>query len=740
MTQRFLLLSLQLLVLLTTSWLAIPVLHAQTLPVSSTDSLIRVDGLLTESVWQRAEAATDFIQNFPNDTARALNNTVVKMTYDQRALYVSVVCYDKNRDKRFIASSLQRDWEWDQNDNFTVYIDPFGDRINGFTFNVTPLGVEREGQMFNGERVAPEWDNKWRSAVQVFPDRWQAELMIPFKSIRYRKSSTYFLMNFARHDLKNNQRTAWRRVPVAYRISALAFADTIRFATPLPDAGPNISLIPYVSSRFIDQRNEGGKQEFTPGAGFDAKIGITPSLNLDLTVNPDFSQVEADQQVTNLSRFEISYPERRQFFIENQDLFANFGFRNSRPFFSRRIGISRDTNTGVIVQNPLLYGARLSGKLDKNWRIGILNTQTARQQSRGIPGENYTVGVLQRQIFGRSNISALLMNRSEIGGNEPENRFTRLAGLEYNLQTADNRWSGKVFYHQVFRPQEAARQPTRTAEANAHGLNLTYTSRNLTLTWEHEYIGRNYRVNDIGYAPRLGYWKFAPEIQTTFYVKGERAIISHGPFAEATIFRNLDGGLLTDREINAGYSVQFRNTAKSGLGAYNNYTYLFFEFDPTNSDGRELPANTAYTQQGVFGFFNSDRRKLLNVQLEGYSGGYFNGKNTSLTAQVQYRFQPFGSFGLTGEYNNIRLPEPYTSAQYLLLGPRLDVTFSRKLFVTTFMQFNNQTDNINLNARLQWRYAPVSDLFVVYTENYLPGAFGSKNRALVLKLSYWLNV
>lgn len=189
-----------------------------------------------------------------------------------------------------------------------------------------------------------------------------------------------------------------------------------------------------------------------------------------------------------------------------------------------------------------------------------------------------------------------------------------------------------------------------------------------------------------------------------------------------------------------GMGVQFRNTAEGGFGIYNNYTYLFFSFDPTNADGRELPANTAYTQRGVFGFFNSDRRKLLNVQLEGYAGGYFNGKNTSLTAQVQYRFQPFGSVSLTGEYNNIRLPEPYSSAQYLLLGPRIDVTFSRKLFVTTFMQFNNQTDNVNLNARLQWRYAPVSDLFVVYTENYLPGSFGSKNRALVIKLSYWLNV
>ena len=134
------------------------------------------------------------------------------------------------------------------------------------------------------------------------------------------------------------------------------------------------------------------------------------------------------------------------------------------------------------------------------------------------------------------------------------------------------------------------------------------------------------------------------------------------------------------------------------------------------------------------------RSKRLNVSLDGWSGGYFNGKNTSLSAQIQYRFQPYGSVRVSGEYNNIRLPKPYKSAEYLLVGPSIDLTFSRKLFWTTTVQVNNQTANTLLNTRLQWRYAPVSDLFVVYQENYFPGSLTSKNRALVLKLSYWFNV
>ncbi|MBC8153105.1 MAG: carbohydrate binding family 9 domain-containing protein, partial [Bacteroidetes bacterium] len=190
------LLHLHRLFLLACCWLFCHVAAAQTLTVSPTDSTIRVDGLLTESVWQRATVASDFIQNFPNDTLKALNQTEVRMTYDRNYLYIGVICHDQTRNKRFVAGSLKRDFDWDANDNFSVYIDSFGDRINGFTFQLTPLGVEREGQMFNGENVASEWDNKWRSSVKLFDDRWQGEMMIPLKSIRYRQGAGYFLINF----------------------------------------------------------------------------------------------------------------------------------------------------------------------------------------------------------------------------------------------------------------------------------------------------------------------------------------------------------------------------------------------------------------------------------------------------------------------------------------------------------------------------------------------------------------
>ncbi len=254
-----------------------------------------------------------------------------------------------------------------------------------------------------------------------------------------------------------------------------------------------------------------------------------------------------------------------------------------------------------------------------------------------------------------------------------------------------------------------------------------------------EYVGQGYQINDIGYVPRTGYWLFDPQFNGTFYLKGERKVVSHGPYLEGKFIQNLDGRL-TDREVDYAWGVQFRNTAEGYLGYASQYTYLYFAYDPTNSNGRELPQNTAYPVGGFFGHFASDKRKVLNVQADGYTGGYYNGTTHNLNLTGQYRFQPYGALSMSAQYNDIHLPDPYKSVTYWLLGPRLDVTLSRKLFATTFMQFNNQTNNTNLNVRVQWRYAPVSDLFVVYSENYVPGSFASKNRFLVVKLSYWLNV
>lgn len=401
-----------------------------------------------------------------------------------------------------------------------------------------------------------------------------------------------------------------------------------------------------------------------------------------------------------------------------------------RPFFSRRIGIGRDTLTKLIVQNPILYGARLSGKLDKNWRVGLLNMQTAKDDAAGIQAQNFTVATFQRRVFSRSNLAGIFINRYRLQDNSEE-RYTRLLGLDYNLQSADNKWSGKLFFHKALTPKNLG-------DSHAHGSLIQYQTRNATLTWNHEYVGANFEINDIGFVRRNAHWRFNPKMEFTFYTEKSNTLVSHGIGSETDIYTDLNYQL-NDRNIDVYYFLNFLNTVNLFVGYYNMYTRLFASFDPTNADGMELPLGSQYQIQGIFAGYTSDSRKRFTYGFEGWAGGYFNGTNRSLAPFVSYRFQPYGTFRISAEYNDIRLPEPYSSAKFWLISPRLDLSFTKSIFLTTFLQYNEQTENVNINVRFQWRFKPVSDLFIVYSDNYSP-EFKVKSRALVLKLSYWLNI
>ena len=225
-------------------------------------------------------------------------------------------------------------------------------------------------------------------------NQWIGEMAIPFKSIRYKSGSKEWGINFSRLDLKANEKSAWAPVPRQFPSVSLAYTGVLVWDEAPPIQKNNISLIPYVLGYADEEKS-------TFKIGGDAKFSLTPSLNLDLTINPDFSQADVDQQVTNLDRFELFFPERRQFFIENADLFANFGYSTIRPFFSRRIGLG----------TPIQAGARLSGNIDNNWRVGLMNIQTQENEDIGLPQQNFSVFTLQRKVQARSNINLMLVNK-----------------------------------------------------------------------------------------------------------------------------------------------------------------------------------------------------------------------------------------------------------------------------------------------------------------------------------------
>ncbi|MCS7074962.1 MAG: carbohydrate binding family 9 domain-containing protein, partial [Bacteroidia bacterium] len=308
--------------------------------IKRTSQAILVDGVGDELAWQFSDVATNFQQNFPFDTSLALSQTEVRLLFDDKNIYVFAICYD-TLPGDYVIQTLRRDFSYPVTDAFTVIFDPFNDQTNGFSFGVSPMGVQREGLIARGggQGVSTDWDNRWFSEVKRYEDRWTAEMAIPFKTLRYKQNSTHWKINFTRNDLKRNESSTWARVPRNFNIASLVFCGELLWESPPPKPGLNLSLIPYLIGGYSESFSPTKPADFTKNIGLDAKISITPGLNLDLTINPDFSQVEVDRQVINLTRFSIFFPERRNFFLENSDLFAQFGFRQIRPFFSRQIGL-----------------------------------------------------------------------------------------------------------------------------------------------------------------------------------------------------------------------------------------------------------------------------------------------------------------------------------------------------------------------------------------------------------------
>ncbi|MEY3922231.1 MAG: hypothetical protein RL634_1992, partial [Bacteroidota bacterium] len=397
----------------------------------STDP-IKIDGVISESTWADAQKAGKFIQNFPTDTMTSSSGQEVMVSYDDRFLYIAAKIYNTVKNQHYVTPSLKRDYRGEANDAFVVTIDPFMDQMNAFSFGVNPYGVQREGLIVNGgvvsEDLSLSWDNKWFSEAKIQEDYWTAEIAIPLNTIRFRSGTNKWLINFYRIDSHNAERSSWSRIPNQYRPISLAYSKPIIFETPIEKKGRNISVIPYLSPGSIrkpisgtDKYNVNSNVSF----GGDAKIGIGSSLNLDLTFNPDFSQVEVDNQVTNLDRFEILFPEKRQFFLENGDLFANFGIDGARPFFSRRIGVTRDQSTGQNVQNKIDAGFRLSGKINDRLRMGLLDMKSAAIPSINEPAYNFSVLSLQQRVFARSNLGFIFTNKDAIGVKD----FNRVTGL-----------------------------------------------------------------------------------------------------------------------------------------------------------------------------------------------------------------------------------------------------------------------------------------------------------------------
>ncbi len=692
--------------------------------IKKATSAIKIDGAGDEQAWLQADAARDFFMVLPMDTSHAQVHTEVRMTYDAQNMYILAVCYKKVPGS-YRVESLRRDFAFGKNDNFIFFIDPFDDRTNGFTFGANAAGAQWDGTLYSGGSADLSWDNKWVSAVKNDNEKWVFEAAIPFKTIRYKKGSMEWGINFSRLDIQAAEKSAWAPVPRQFPTASLAYTGTLVWDAPPPQAGSNISLIPYALASSGKGYRPNEPATYRKDIGGDAKIALTSSLNLDLTINPDFSQVEVDRQVTNLDRYELFFPEKRQFFLENADLFANFGYTTIRPFFSRRIGL------GV----PIEFGARLSGNINKDWRIGVMDMQTKKESATGLPEQNFAVVALQRRVFARSNIRFLFVNKQSLhyqpgqdSGKATYSLYNRNMGVEYNLASANNLWTGKAVLLKSF-------TPGKPNDEWAHAANLQYAGKRWTIAWQHEYVEKNYNA-EAGYVPRANYFKINPTASYLFFPAGGK-VLSHGPKASVAYFFNQQVHQ-TDNESFLFYNVNFRDQSVFDAWIAHDFVELLLPFDPTNS-GKDTLATGSLHRWNAWGTdYISKPQKLLTYAFSTRYGGYYDkGSRLALTGDIGYRIQPYVNIDISASYNHISLPQPWNKTNYWLVGPRIDITFTNTLFFTTFIQYNNQLNNLNLNTRFQWRYKPASDLFIVYTDNYYTTPLAIRTRALVLKLTYW---
>ena len=677
---------------------------------------IVLDGILDDPAWQTAQIAKNFHRVLPTDEGHPISDTEVMMAHDDNNLYLAVTCLDSIPGKRPVES-LRRDFSFGRNDNFIVFIDTYNDQTNGFAFGISAVGAQWEGIQADGGFVSLNWDTKWSSAVKNYPDRWIAEFSIPFKSIRYKEGATEWGINFSRLDLKTGEKSSWAPVPRQFQTANLAFTGLLRWDKPLPKRGIHYSVIPYLFAQSTKNHQLNKEAELIGKVGLDAKLIVSTSLNLDVTVNPDFSTVDVDQQQINLDRFELFFPERRQFFLENSDLFASLGEEDNRPFFSRRIGLN----------NPVRAGARLSGKLGSRARIGVMNLQTGTEGD--VFGSNFAVGVFQQQIFSRSNVTFFMVNK-QVTDEEflGEDRYNRVLGLDVNLFSSDSRWTGKIFYHHAL-------YPGRIEDAFTLSGKVVYDTPKLTLSLSQSYIGDDYNA-EVGFILRKGVNKIAPQFQYRFFPQASK-IANHGPDIDMEIFLDKDFVLL-DRNNTISYSMTWLDRSTLTLSLMNSTIRLRNDFSPTGED-ELLPAGSRYQWTRAQAAYQSNPRSLFSYTgIVGY-GGHFNGHRFQLSSELAFRVQPYGYIGLISSYNHIQLPDPYGNAEFILLGPKLDITFTDKIFLTTFTQFNNQLDNMNVNIRFQWRYAPGSDFFIVYTQNNYPDGFEIKNQGIAAKILYWFN-
>ncbi len=708
------------------------------LNIQPTSSSIVLDGILDEAAWKSSTVAKDFFKKYPSDIGAPKQQTEVLMTFDDKNIYFAFKVYAKEDQ---IIKSLKRDVGYEGSDGIAVILDPLNQKTNGFIFTLTSKNVQSEDELTTNteEKLSFSWDTKWNSATKMYAGYWIGEIAIPLKSLRYNDKQRFWGINFLRADLQSNEYSCWTKVPPIFKSYDLGYMGVLNWPDAPPKTSVNKILLPYITGNSTSDDENNKLLKNSGNIGFDAKMTLNSSLNLDVTVNPDFSQVEVDQLVTNLTRFNIFLPEKRTFFLENGDLFSNLGNYFVSPFYSRTIGLDKEGNT-----IPILLGARISGNLNASTRIGIMDIQTGAKGSYS--PENFSAITVQKRLWQRSLLKTYFLDRenfistADIKKN-PMDQYGRNAGMSLILSNSEGTKKGEISYHQSIKPNINNKDAFFEA-------NFARTINDWRFFGQMGNVGKNY-YTDMGYVQRIdnydalrdttirvGYKDAYSSISKKIYLKTGK--IGRLEFSLEEFFVLNADNSFSENENAFKINTEYRNSSGFKLTFTNSNLNLLFPTKPGN--GIPLPTGTyKYNQFNLM--YYSDMRKLFSWNTMVTLGEYYNGDITGIGAGVIWRNQPHLTFSLNAEMDKIQLPKVYGNNNLILIAPKLEYNFNTKLFWTTFVQYNTQQNNFNINSRLQYRFKPMSDFFLVYTDNYFTDpVIKNKNRALIFKFSYWFNL
>ncbi|MGE3955255.1 MAG: DUF5916 domain-containing protein [Vicinamibacterales bacterium] len=697
---------------------------------------LTVDGRLDEEVYKRVPAVNGFIQQEPLAGQKATEDTDVWVFYDNNNIYVSGRMWDSHPE-RIQANELRRDnRNIGQNDSFSVALDTFYDRRSGYYFQTNSLGGIREANIAD-ERAGNnfDWNTVWNTKSAPFEGGWTSEIVIPFKSLRYRQGpGQVWSINVRRVVRWKNETSYLSPVPASYGgagATRFTVAATL-VGIEVPSKSRNLELKPYVIGGFTTNNVVTPALRNDPSGDFgaDAKYGLTRSLTFDFTYNTDFAQVEEDEQQVNLTRFSQFFPERRDFFLEGQGLFEFASVRsrgggggggdggtsapNETPllFFSRRIGLQNGAKI------PIRGGGRLTGRIGR-FSLGLLNIGTAEQDSANAVATNYSVVRLKRDILRRSNIGLIATIRQPASAGSGSNQ---VAGVDANFGFYENINIGGYY--------AGTKSDGRTGDDRSYRATFDWVPDRYGISYEYLKVGEDFNP-EIGFMRRQNFRRNFGSLRFSPRSRRWKAVRKFYYEASLDYITNNTNARLQSRQYQGAFRMDLQNgdNVESNLTSYGEALAQPFEI----SRGVVLPVGS-YAFTDVDALYRLGPQRRFAGDLRVARGQFYSGTRTEVSYSGRIEVNPRISLEPRVAITSASLPEGDFVTK--LLTTRATATLTPRMFVSGLVQYNSSTNTFSTNIRARWEYQPGSDLFVVYTEgrDTTPGVLTPlQNRGFVVK-------